>query len=145
MPVAIGGVSRPRLAQTPPPNAGVLNVRDFGAKGDGVTDDTKALLAAIDAAGPDTGPNFWRTRIVYLPAGTYLVSATLMHRYANGGFASGMSLRGASPAKTIIRLRDHAAGFGDPAAPRGVIMTTAKLLDGTPDQRRQGLHPQGRG
>jgi hypothetical protein len=133
------------VAETPPADAGVLNVRDFGAKGDGVTDDTKALIAAIDAAGPDTGPNFWRTRIVYLPPGTYLVSDTLTHHYANGGFASGMSLRGASPSNTVIRLRDHAPGFGDPGTPRGVIMTTAKLLDGSPTSGGKDYTHKGEG
>jgi hypothetical protein len=123
----------------------MLNVRDFGAKGDGVTDDTKALIAAIDAAGPDTGPNFWRTRIVYLPPGIYLVSDTLTHHYANGGFASGMSLRGESPSNTVIRLRDHAAGFGDSGAPRGVIMTTAKLLDGSPTSGGKDYTHKGEG
>ncbi len=128
------GSAQPLPADAPamPTDTGVVNVRDFGAKGDGVTDDTKALIAAIDAAGPDTGPNFWRTRIVYLPPGTYLVSDTLTHHYANGRFASGMILMGDSPSNTVIRLRDHAAGFDDPRAPRGVIMTTSKLLDGTP-------------
>ena len=56
-----------------------------------------------------------------------------------------MSLRGASPSKTVIRLRDHAAGFGDPAAPRGVIMTTAKLLDGTPDSGGKDYTHKGEG
>ena len=48
----------------------VLNVRDFGAKGDGSTDDTAAIQAALDAAS---------TRgisTVLFPAGTYKVSAT---------------------------------------------------------------------
>jgi hypothetical protein len=133
------------VAQPLPSNAGVLNVHDFGAKGDGVTDDTKALIAAIDAAGPDTGPNFWRTRIVYLPRGTYLVSDTLTHHYANGGFASGMSLWGESRSDTIIKLRDHASGFGDPRAPRGVIMTTAKLLDGSPTSGGKDYTHKGEG
>jgi hypothetical protein len=116
-----------------PADSGALNVRDFGAKGNGQDDDTDALLAAIAAAGPDTKALFWRTRIVWLPAGTYRVSRQLVKRYADGRFGSGMMLIGESAANTTIKLTDRADGFGDPGAPRGVIMTTAKLLDGTPD------------
>ena len=128
-----------------PADAGVLNVRDFGAKGDGSTDDTKALMAAIDAAGTDTGPAFWRTRIVYLPAGTYLVSGTLERHYLNGKFASGMILVGESRNSTTIKLRDHAAGFSDPRVPRGVVMTTAKLLDGSPTSGGKDYTNKGEG
>jgi hypothetical protein len=128
-----------------PSDAGVLNVRDFGAKGDGTTDDTKALSAAIDAAGTDTGPSFWRTRIVYLPAGTYLVSRSLERHYLNGGFGSGMILIGDSRASTILKLQDHAAGFDNPREPRGVIMTTAKLLDGTPTSGGKDYTHKGEG
>lgn len=128
-----------------PADSGVVNVRDFGARGDGRHDDTAALLAAIASAGADTGPFFWRTRIVYLPAGSYLVSAPLIKRYADGRFASGMLLVGASASDTTIRLADHAAGFGDPAAPRGVVMTTSKLLDGTPTSGGKDYTGKGEG
>ena len=44
--------------------AGIYNVRDFGAKGDGKTLDSPAINAAIDAAVMDGGGQ------VLLPAGT---------------------------------------------------------------------------
>lgn len=47
-----------------------FNVIDFGAVGDGVTDDTAAIQAAINAANPRGG-------IVYFPRGDYLISSGL--------------------------------------------------------------------
>lgn len=53
--------------------AATINVRDFGAVGDGKTDDTKAFQSALDAAcGKDeTGG------IVFVPQGTYLIAGHL--------------------------------------------------------------------
>ncbi|KIM38529.1 glycoside hydrolase family 55 protein [Hebeloma cylindrosporum] len=46
-----------------------VSVRDFGAVGDGVTDDTKALQAVFD--------KFSSCKIIFLDAGFYVVSSTL--------------------------------------------------------------------
>eukprot|EP01052_Picozoa_sp_SAG31_P061319 SAG31_NODE_20410_length_575_cov_1.168067_1_plen_191_part_11 len=51
-----------------------LNVRDFGAKGDNVTDDTVALQSAIDYAQR-------YGRALSVPAGYYRISSTLFIRW----------------------------------------------------------------
>jgi len=65
----------------------VINARDFGAVGDGVTDDTKAIQAAIDATAAGA---------VFLPAGRYLVSDYLRIT------RSGVVLRGAGPDRSVL-------------------------------------------
>lgn len=55
----------------------VYNVKAYGAKGDGTTDDTAAIQTAIDAAIAANGG------IVFFPIGIYRISATL---YIDGNF-----------------------------------------------------------
>ncbi len=50
------------------------NVRDYGAAGDGQTDDTAAISEAITAAAPSSAPT---GNTVYFPAGKYRVSSSL--------------------------------------------------------------------
>ena len=50
-----------------------VSVKDFGAVGNGIADDTVAIQAAIDSGA----------KAVYLPAGTYLVSSLLMPNVFN--------------------------------------------------------------
>lgn len=51
-----------------------LSVKDFGAKGDGVANDTAAIQAAINAA--QAAPFLQRPEVL-IPAGKYIVSSTL--------------------------------------------------------------------
>ncbi|KAK6410424.1 hypothetical protein LTR95_018208, partial [Oleoguttula sp. CCFEE 5521] len=63
------------------------NVKDFGAQGDGVTDDTAAINNAISSGGrcgPQTcGPGTTTTSpaVVYFPSGTYMVNASIIDYY----------------------------------------------------------------
>jgi hypothetical protein len=60
------------------------NVKDYGAKGDGVTDDTAAINLAISSGGrcgPNCGSSTVFPAVVYFPAGTYLVSSSLIQYY----------------------------------------------------------------
>jgi glucan 1,3-beta-glucosidase len=62
------------------------NVKDYGATGNGVTDDTDAIIRAItEGRGDDPNASYPTTyssssitpALVYFPAGTYLISKTL--------------------------------------------------------------------
>ncbi|WP_318202973.1 glycosyl hydrolase family 28-related protein [Streptomyces sp. SCL15-4] len=70
-----------------------LNVKDAGARGDGVTDDTAAIQTAINAAGTTGGGT------LYFPAGRYILTAALT-------WASGVNAVGAGPRATILQSTD---------------------------------------
>ena len=66
----------------------VVNVEDFGAVGDGQTDDTAAIQAAVDTVkGSAQVPPFNKVGTVYFPQGAYLLSSPLQT-------FSGIHLRG---------------------------------------------------
>jgi len=103
-----------------PADAGPLNVRDFGAKGDGVTDDTKAIQAALDKwpAGKT---------IVYVPPGTYVLSDTLKWPdYRRGWEYKHVILMGAGRDKATLKLKDNCPGFGNAGKPKAMIWTGPK-------------------
>lgn len=83
---------------------GVFNVKEYGAVGDGVADDTAAIQAALQAAA-DLGRPHGDFSVVYLPDGEYKVSDTLSWRNYR-------TLQGQSREGTVIRLADGAEGFG---------------------------------
>ena len=77
----IGGAGMAMANVPPPPEpiSGIpasrdepyLNVRNFGARGNGKTDDTAAIQKALDAAGRQMG------NVVLLPTGDYLIKGAL--------------------------------------------------------------------
>jgi len=95
-----------------PEGAGQFNVRDFGAKGDGRTDDTAAFVKAVQAVEK-------HFQVIYVPNGTYLVS----DRIAWGNW---ITLQGQSRDRTVIRLKDDCPGYGDPKKPKAVVVTAAR-------------------
>lgn len=75
-----------------------VNVKDYGAVGDGVADDSAAISAAIRAAGGGS---------VIFPVGTYLVpSPTRLQMYANYS-----SLVGDPSGSSVLRFTDPGGGI----------------------------------
>ncbi|HEY0307811.1 MAG TPA: glycoside hydrolase family 55 protein [Acidobacteriaceae bacterium] len=112
-----------------PADSGALNVKDYGAKGDGQTDDTAAILKAISETGIDTRGFGFEDKIVFFPKGIYKISAPLIKRYADGGYASGIYLMGESRESVTLKLADHAPGYDKANAPKAMIFMTSRLLD----------------
>lgn len=63
------------------------NVKDYGAVGDGVQDDTEAINRAIadgnrcGGGGPESDSSTTTPALVYIPSGTYLVSSPIVSYY----------------------------------------------------------------
>lgn len=110
----------------PPATSGVVNVKDYGATGDGTTDDTAAIRRAI-------WKNIDRSRyaappMIYLPAGTYRLSGPLEGRAEDvkgwsSGWRAGFLLVGQGRGKTVLKLSDACTGYTDPAKPQWVVAT----------------------
>ena len=70
-----------------------INVKELGAKGDGVTDDYLAIQNAINKASIDE-------KAVYIPSGTYIISKTLL-------LNDKTQIIGDGPFLTIIKLKNN--------------------------------------
>lgn len=90
------------------------NVRDFGAKGDGVSDDTLAFINALDYGVGTVGEKAHGT--VYVPPGIYRITDTLI-------LWKGTHLVGDSDHPPTLVLPSHTKGFDDPSNPKPLIVT----------------------
>ena len=102
-----------------PADFGHADVTDakYGAKGDGITDDTAAIQKALSEN---------QGGIVYLPNGRYLVSDTLKWPGSNPTGRRDYkytALQGQSRGGTIIQLKDNAPGYDNPRNAKPVIWT----------------------
>jgi Pectate lyase superfamily protein len=81
-----------RGGERPPRPRVVARVTDFGARGDGATDDAEAFNRAVRAVGERGGG------ALYVPAGTYTLSTPLWMHW------SGVVLRGAGAQRTVLHF-----------------------------------------
>lgn len=79
--------------------------RDYGAVGDGRTDDTGALQRALDEL-----TRHEEACVLYLPAGTYRLTATVQTRRKEHTDCQGVSVIGEDPASTVLRWDGPADG-----------------------------------
>lgn len=103
---------------------------EFGARGDGVTDDTEAVRRALaenrtraealsnncDYYGP-------RPAFLYFPAGVYLVSDTLKL------IGQSFTIQGQGRGETVIRIKDGSPRFADASSPRPLVTTMVECVN----------------
>ncbi|MBF7144789.1 MULTISPECIES: putative Ig domain-containing protein [Pseudomonas] len=78
----------------------IFNVKDFGAVGDGITDDTAAIQSAINAAQAAGGGT------VFVPTGTFIVSAREEPGDGCLMLKSNVYLEGAGAGLTTVKVAD---------------------------------------
>jgi hypothetical protein len=102
----------------PFPAGFMKSVKDYGAVGDGISDDTVAIQAAL-ADGRSNASSEYNgvPKGLYFPPGTYLVRKTLSW---NGCC---VTLQGAGPNASVIRLAPASHGYGSAATAKAVLST----------------------
>lgn len=99
--VALAGCSLAHAQVSPSARCG--SVRDYGAVGDGVTDSTAAIQAAIDACGASGGGE------VLIPNGRYLLGRPAAWLFSNLTLADHVRIRGESRGGAVLQ---QMAGIG---------------------------------
>jgi exo-poly-alpha-galacturonosidase len=142
------------VAQTPDVlTSDILNVRSFGAKGDGVTLETAALQRALDACAERSGGT------VHFPAGTYRSGALFIKgNHVVLEFAAGATLKGSTDVNDYPQIdtrfegteRKYAAALLNGRDLWDVTLTGEGMIDGSGqpwweayNARRRGENPTG--
>jgi Pectate lyase superfamily protein len=134
---ALAGSNAPQSCDLPPKAPVLVNVTESGAKGDGKTDDTAAIQAAIDTVAGSKGT-------VFLPDGTYMVA---VEREQGLNLKSSMTLKLSRSAtiKAMPTKDSHYALLRVAGASN--VWITGGTLEGERDQHRgksgewgMGLH-----
>lgn len=106
-----------------PKDANFINVREYGAKGDGINDDTLAIRRVVEE-------NLTDHRTILFPAGTYLVSDTIDWKGEDGVFGAFLTWQGEGTNRTIIKLKDNASGFDNPQQPKAIVRSGSLGVSG---------------
>lgn len=84
-----------------------VNVQSLGAKGDGITDDTKIFAGAIE-----------KYQTIFIPEGKYYISEPLVLREKT-------AIVGLHPLQTMLILKDSMKLFSDTTKPRPMVIVPA--------------------
>ncbi len=112
-PTTVHGQSTSSVVDDKRTGARIFNVRDFGATGDGVTPDTNAVQAAIDACFQDKGGT------VLVPAGTFVVGTIELKSNVTLHLAAQGRLLGSE------KPEHYKAGNGIPPSNGNIVMISA--------------------
>lgn len=80
-------------------NDGEVNIKQFGAYGDGTHNDTMAFVKALEIA-MDTNKN------VFIPSGTFLVDPNVFQMVSRLGTYNDLTLRGNGKSQSILKLNN---------------------------------------
>jgi hypothetical protein len=111
---------------------GTLNVKDYGAVGDGVTDDTTAMMNAFNAAVA-------QSKTAYVPNGTYYLAAnpfqipdgaTILGEDANSAWLKGMLRAGSNQNISKVMLGVDGQYFGFKTGASNTILDNVTITGG---------------
>ncbi|MDR9793616.1 glycosyl hydrolase family 28-related protein [Aeribacillus pallidus] len=110
---------------------GIFNVKEFGVKGDGTTDDTTAIQAAIDSVPPNG--------VIFFPRGTYKITSALKlkNRRLIGSGVSSTFIIQYTDSEAVIKVNGQATYVSDITLKHNVIPSSQTVPNGVGIQCEQ--------